>query len=155
MLLAAASNPVNGYIVIVALILFWGGAILWGRSSRIVSSVSVNQGEVVISLIGPAKLLALRKEVVFPLDSVVKVSATSNVFSKGGSFSRRIGNLTIPTFFRVGSFRGVGGQGASFWACFRGESALTFQLENFRYSYVVVDVADPEGVVTMLETYGV
>lgn len=154
MLLTTSGNPINGYIVIVALVLFWGGAILWGRSSRIVSNISVDKRQVVISLIGPTKLLALRKEIVIPFDSVIEVSATPNVFSKGGSFSRRIGNLTIPTFFRVGSFRGIRGQGASFWACFRGESAVTFRLKDFRYSYVVVDVADPDEIVAMIEAHG-
>ncbi len=155
MLAAAASNPVIGYVIIAVLIAFWVGTIAWGRTARIVSEVKVDGNMVVIALSGPAKVLSLRGKVTFPLDCVVSVRSTPHVFSKDGTFSRRLGSITIPTFFRVGSFRGYRDQGPAFWACFRGESALTFELENFRYRYVVMDVADPEAALGLLSKYGI
>lgn len=152
--LAATGSSADGYVLIVVLAIFWGGAIFWGRSSKTVSAVDVDRGQVVVKLLGPSRLLALRKEVVFPLESVVRVESTPNVFAKGGTFSRKIGTFVIPTFFRVGSFRGSRGQGASFWACFTGEKAVTFQLYGHRYQYVVLDVADPEETVALVKSRG-
>ena len=154
-LATATSNSSLGYVLIIVLLAFWAGTILWGRGARVVTGVGVDRGLVVISLHGPARLLSLRGKVAFPLDSVLSVKSTPNVFSKNGTFSRRLGNITIPTFFRVGSFKGFRNQGSSFWVCFRGENAITFELENFRYRYVVVDVADPKATLEMLSKYGV
>lgn len=144
-----------GYVIIVVLLAFWVGTIVWGRTARVVSEVSVDRDLVVVTLFGPARVLSLRGKVAFPIDSVVSVRSTPQVFSKDGTFSRRLGSITIPTFFRVGSFRGYRSQGPAFWACFRGESVLTFELENFRYRYVVIDVADPEATLGLLSNYGI
>lgn len=151
-LISAVSNSsVNGYILIAILVLFWGGAILWGRKSNTVTAVHLEGPLVVVTLLGPARVLSLRKQVTFPLASVVSIVSTPNVFGEGGSFTRRIGSVTIPTFFRVGSFRGARNQGASFWACFRGESAVTIQLTGQKYQFVVLDVEDPNQVVNLLK----
>ncbi len=155
LLIAATNNPLFGYGLIALLLLFWAGVIVWGRRAKTVCKVTVDRDSVVISLFGPARILSLRKRVVFPLDSVVGVRLTSNVFSKGGTFSRRIGSWTIPTFFKVGSFRGARDTGTTFWACFTGESAITFELINTRYQYVVIDVDDPEATVDLLQRYGI
>lgn len=148
---AVSNSSVNGYVLIAILVLFWGGAILWGRKSRTVTTVHLDGPLVVVTLLGPAKVLSLRRQVTFPLASVVSVVPTPNVFGQGGSFTRRIGSITIPTFFRVGSFRGARNQGASFWACFRGESAVTIELTGEKYRFVVLDVEDPNQVVNLLK----
>ena len=153
-LAATASSPFVGYVVIAALIVFWVGTIVWGRTARVVTDVGVDRDLVIVSLFSPARLLSLRGKVAFPLDTVISVKSTPNIFSKNGSFSRRLGGVTLPTFFRVGSFRGFRDQGPSFWACFRGENTITFELENFRYRYVVVDVADPQATLGMLSKHG-
>ncbi|NNN18852.1 MAG: hypothetical protein HKL84_03245 [Acidimicrobiaceae bacterium] len=155
MLLAATKDPLFGYILIAALLLFWAGIIAWGRSVATVCKIAVNRDLVVVSLCSPARILSLRKQVVFPLDSVVSVTSTPNIFSKEGSFSRRIGSVSLPTFFRVGSFKGFRDAGPAFWACFRGETAVTFELENDRYRYVVLDVNDPQEVIGLLKKYGI
>lgn len=154
MLLAASSGSAIGYVLIAALIVFWAAIIIWGRRAHTVCDVEVDNDMVVVTLMGPARALALRKRVAFPLESIVSVRSTPNIFSKQGSFSRRLGSLTIPTFFRVGSFRGLRDQGPSFWACFRGETAVTFELANYRYHYVVVDVEDPAATLGRLGNFG-
>lgn len=150
---AQTGSSIDGYILIAIFVVFWGGAILWGRKSRTVSEVKLDNEVVVISLLGPSRLLSLRKEVRFPIQSVVEVISTPNVFGKGGTFSRKIGSVTIPTFFRVGSFRGARGQGASFWACFTGQTAITFHLSGQKYQYVIIDVQDPAETVSLIEKY--
>lgn len=155
MLIAATNNPLVGYVLIAALLVFWAGTIIWGRSLPTVCQVGVDHDLVVVTLLGPARILSLRKRVAFPLDSVVSVQSTPNVFSKQGTFSRRIGSLTMPTFFRVGSFRAFRDQGPAFWACFRGDTAITFNLENHRFQYVVIDVADPSATLGLLAKYGI
>lgn len=155
MLGVVSNDPVGGYVIIALLVAFWGGGIIWGRRAGTICSLRVDNGVVVVDLLGPARLLSLRKEVRFSLDSVVVASSTPNVFSRGGAFSRKIGPLFIPTFFRVGSFRGKRGTGPTFWACFRGENAITFQLEGEHYRYLVADVADPLETLAMLSSYGV
>lgn len=151
LLFASTSSSIDGYILIGILALFWAGAIAWGRSTNTVSLVEFDGDNVTIRLSGPTRLLSLRKQVVIPASVIVGVASTPNVFGKGGTFSRKIGNLTIPTFFRVGSFRGARGQGTSFWACFRGETAVTLQLSGYRYQYIVVDVQDPEATVALIQ----
>lgn len=153
MIAAQTGSSLDGYILIALFIVFWGGVITWGRKSRTVSEVKLNDGMVIVSLFGPSKILSLRKEVRFPLHSIVEIISTPNVFGKNGTFSRKIGSLTIPTFFRVGSFRGARGQGATFWACFTGKTAVTFQLSGERYSYVVIDVENPEEVIALIERH--
>ena len=155
MLFAATNNPLVGYLLIAALLVFWAGTIVWGRSLPTVCQVGVEHDLVVITLLGPARILSLRKRVAFPLDSVLSVQSTPNVFSKQGTFGRRIGSLTIPTFFRVGAFRAFRDQGPAFWACFRGDTAITFNLENHRFHYVVIDVADPSATLSLLAKYGI
>ncbi|TAN24974.1 MAG: hypothetical protein EPN30_05700 [Actinomycetota bacterium] len=154
LVLAATKNPVLGYVLIAVLLVFWAGVIIWGRRARTVCKVAVDRDSVVISLFGPARILSLRKQVVFPLDSVTSVRLTPNVFSEQGTFSRRIGSWTIPTFFKVGSFRGARDSGATFWACFTGETAVTFELTNNRYRWVVIDVDDPQATYDLLQRYG-
>lgn len=155
MLGIVSKDPTGGYILIAALIIFWTVAIIWGRKQPASAFVSVDKDEIVVSLVGPSRLLALRKEVRFPVSSVIRVTSTPNVFSRGGTFSRRVGTLSLPTFFRVGSYRATKNQAASFWACFRGENAITFELRGDRYAFVVVEVFDPSTTLELLHEYGI
>lgn len=137
--LAYAAGP----IVIIGglLIVIWQGARL-GRAGS-TAEVSYGDDAVEIRPRWPLPCLAFRICVAIPYEKLVDVTVEPQA-RDFHQLTLRLAGISVPGALTAGMFRGVDGD--SFWLYGTGDNALTFEVRDFRYQLVVIEVPDPGAV---------
>lgn len=109
--------------------------------------VSIDQADLLVEVLGWSKLWALKRRLRVPLSQIRAVRWDPGV-GKGWWKGWRAPGTHIPGVIAAGTFyrRGV----REFWDIRDGRKAVTIELEGGSYRRLVVEVADPQGTVTMI-----
>lgn len=112
--------------------------------------VRVDGGLIVVELHGWRRAVAMQRGVSVPLDAVV--SAVVDPFPRGtvGVGPRKPRRRQTTGAFRYGTYHGV--HGWAFWAIGTGRGSVVIELSEGRYRFLVVEVADPAGLVAAIES---
>ena len=120
------------------------------RGGRGGVEVRVEGGSIVVELRGWRRAVAMQRGVSVPVDAVV--SAAPDPFPRGavGVGPRKPRQRQIGGAFRYGTYHGV--HGWAFWAIGSGRGSVVVELSRGRYRFLVVEVADPAGLVAEIES---
>lgn len=109
--------------------------------------ISIKEGHLFLEVIGWHQLLSFKKHLEIPLSHVrdVKICPEKSRYPTGwrapGSF--------VPGLIAAGSYHWKGKH--FFWDVHDANKALTIELENEYYSNLVVEVADPQETLRLIE----
>ncbi len=120
------------------------------RGARDSVDVRVADGRIVVELHGWRRVLAMQGGVSVPVDAVA--SAVPDPFPRGtvGVGPRRPRRRQTSGAFRYGTYHGV--HGWAFWAIDTGRGSVVIELSRGRYRFLVVEVADPSGLVAAIDS---
>lgn len=110
------------------------------------ASLTADGDELVVRLRGWRSVLAVKRQLRLPLDSVVSVAHDPAVRSHVQAKLRRRASRT--GVMRLGSYHSFAGW--SLWAIGLGRNAVLVECSGTRYRYVVVEVADPAATVKLV-----
>lgn len=109
--------------------------------------LAIEKDGLVLKVRGWSKLWALKRQMRFPLSNVGVVRWDPAV-AKGWWKGWRVPGTHVPGVIVAGTYYRRGGR--EFWDIRDGRKALTIDLKHAKYRRLVVDVEDPQGVVTMI-----
>jgi hypothetical protein len=99
----------------------------------------------VVRLEGWRAIWAAKRTLRVPLHAVVAVRRDPGVYAN--ITTRLRGNRRSHTsMFKLGAYPSV--EGWSFWSCGMARNAVVLETVGIRYRFIVVEVADPDSVVT-------
>jgi hypothetical protein len=118
-------------------------------------TVLINQGVLTVELSSLHKVLAMKRSLEIPLESIESVEIASEIARLGPEGTRNPGT-SIPHLINAGSFNS--GVKRSFWDVHDPDRAIKIKLKNGlfagiedRYDEVVVEVADPMETIRKIE----
>jgi hypothetical protein len=114
----------------------------------VVTDVEIKDGDLVLTVEGLDKLLALRSHLTVPLRHITGVRADPDALSaidKGW----KVAGSGIPGVLRAGIFQGSDGR--VFWDVHGEGHAIVITLSDESYGELVVDVADPGATVAKIK----
>lgn len=109
--------------------------------------IRVEGGRVVLEVEGWDKLWSLRSRLEIPL-AHVRGARWDPQPAMGWFQGLKLAGTDIPNLFRAGTFYQDGG--LVFWDVLHPERTIVIDLEHERYRKLVVEVADPDGMVALL-----
>jgi hypothetical protein len=109
--------------------------------------LSIDQGDVLIEVRGWSRLWALKSRLRVPLSHVRAVRWDPTVV-RGWWKGWRLPGTHIPGVIVAGTLYRRGGK--EFWDVRDGSKAVTIELERDRYAQIVVEVAEPQRVVDVI-----
>ena len=110
--------------------------------------VTIEDGQVVFEVKGLHKLWTLKSRFQIPVSKIRAVRRDTNVM-KGLSKGLRFPGTHIPGLIVAGTYYRRGKK--SFWDVVKGEGTIVVQVEDGPYAEVLVEVANPEEVVKLVE----
>ncbi len=105
--------------------------------------ISITDSQLTVRLRGINRIWAMRRAVTVPLSQVR--GATADPGARREFKGRRSPGLHIPGLAAVGTFHRDGDR--TLWQVYRGNRAVVIQLSGAPYDRLIVEVADPRGVV--------
>jgi len=113
-----------------------------------VTEVEISDGNLVLTVKGADKFLALRSHLTIPLRHITGVRSEPDALrtvDKGW----KIAGSGIPDVLRAGTFRSYDGR--VFWDVHQAGHAIVITLSDESYAELVVDVEDPDAAVSRLQ----
>ena len=110
--------------------------------------LSIDRGHLLVHVRGWSRLWALKTELRIPLSHVRSVRRDPSVM-KGWWKGWRVPGTHIPGVIIAGTFYRDGAR--DFWDTRDGSKAVTIELAGDRYRRLIVDVADPQGAMRMID----
>jgi hypothetical protein len=111
------------------------------------TDVEIKDGDLVLTVEGLDKLLALRSHLTVPLRHITAVRADPDALSASDK-GWKVAGSGIPDVLRAGIFEGPDGR--VFWDVHGEGHAIVITLADESYGELVVDVEDPDATVAMI-----
>ncbi len=111
--------------------------------------IHIDANKVVFDVQGWDKLWSLRSRLEIPLPHIKGAHADPNP-AMGWFDGLKLSGIALPDFFRAGSFYQEGG--LIFWDVHRPEKTIVVDLLHERYAKLIVEVADPNAAVALINT---
>ncbi len=111
--------------------------------------LSIAGDRLVLDVRGADKLWALKSSLEIPLAHVVGIRADPAI-AQGWWHGLRMPGTSIPGVITAGTFYQDGKR--IFWDVHRPENTVLIELKDERYNELIVEVADPEGAVKIVNT---
>ncbi|CAG4903178.1 MULTISPECIES: hypothetical protein [Acidithrix] len=109
--------------------------------------VSIKDGDLILQVKGIGKVLALRNELVIPLNHVRGVTADPGAFSMPRGL--RAPGTSIPGLLYAGTFYHKGEK--VFWEVHNPAKAVVIELAEEDFTRLVIEVENPNDVVSSIE----
>jgi len=109
-------------------------------------SVVLQGSTVVIKILGFHKVLALKSQIQFNKTSIRKINIAEKKLRPP---LLRCPGIAIPWIISAGTFLGKGKK--EFWDRKYKKEAIEIELENEKYTKIVVDVENPEEIIKLLK----
>ena len=111
--------------------------------------LSIPEGKLMLHVRGADKLWALKSSLEIPLVHIAGVRADPAA-AHGWYHGIRMPGTNVPGVITAGTFYQEGKRG--FWDVHHPEKTIVIDLRDERYSELVVEVADPEAAVKLIQT---
>ena len=111
--------------------------------------VSVEQGRVVFELKKMDKLWSLRSRLEIPIDHIKRAYIDTHP-AMGWLQGLKVAGTDVPDVFKAGTFYQDGG--LVFWDVRHPEHTIVVELTHESYHKLVIEVANPEAVVTLIDS---
>ncbi len=111
--------------------------------------LSIAEGKLTLHIRGAHKLWAFKSTLEIPLVHIVRVQADSEA-ARGWHHGVRMPGTNIPGVLTAGTFYQDGKR--IFWDVHRPEKAIVIDLHDERFSQLIVEVADPQDAVKLIQT---
>jgi len=113
--------------------------------------LSISGGNLVIAVRGADKLWAFKSSLEIPLQHVAGIRADPSV-ARGWWHGLRIPGTNIPGVITAGTFYQDGKR--VFWDVYNPDNTVVIELHDERYNELIVEVADPNAAVGLIEAKG-
>ena len=113
--------------------------------------LSISGGNLVIAVRGADKLWAFKSSLEIPLQHVAGIRADPSV-ARGWWHGLRIPGTNIPGVITAGTFYQDGKR--VFWDVHNPDNTVVIELHDERYNELIVEVADPNAAVGLVEAKG-
>jgi hypothetical protein len=113
--------------------------------------LSISGGNLVIAVRGADKLWAFKSSLEIPLQHVAGIRADPSV-ARGWWHGLRIPGTNIPGVITAGTFYQDGKR--VFWDVHNPDNTVVIELHDERYNELIVEVADPNAAVGLIEAKG-
>ena len=113
--------------------------------------LSISGGNLVIAVRGADKLWAFKSSLEIPLQHVAGIRADPSV-ARGWWHGLRIPGTNIPGVITAGTFYQDGKR--VFWDVHNPDNTVIIELHDERYNELIVEVADPNAAVGLIEAKG-
>ncbi|MGD0931773.1 MAG: hypothetical protein ABR902_14075 [Candidatus Korobacteraceae bacterium] len=113
--------------------------------------LSISGGNLVIAVRGADKLWAFKSSLEIPLQHVAGIRADPSV-ARGWWHGLRIPGTNIPGVITAGTFYQDGKR--VFWDVHNHDNTVVIELHDERYNELIVEVADPNAAVGLIEAKG-
>ena len=113
------------------------------------AQIELTEDTLVVHVTGADRILALRSQLVVPLEHVVG-AARDEEEAKGWYHGVRAPGTNIPGVIAAGTFHQHGDR--VFWDVHHPEKAIAISLRDERYAKLVVEVEDPDTTIAAIET---
>ena len=113
--------------------------------------LSISGGNLVIAVRGANKLWAFKSSLEIPLQHVAGIRADPSV-ARGWWHGLRIPGTNIPGVITAGTFYQDGKR--VFWDVHNPDNTVVIELHDERYNELIVEVADPNAAVGLIEAKG-
>jgi hypothetical protein len=111
--------------------------------------LSIAEGKLILQVQGADKLWALKSSLEMPLVHIAGVRADPEV-ARGWYHGIRMPGTNVPGVITAGTFYQDGKR--VFWDVHHPEKTIVIDLHDERYNQLVVEVADPEAAVKLIQT---
>ena len=111
--------------------------------------LSIAEGKLILKVRGADKLWALKSSLEMPLVHIAGVRADPEV-ARGWYHGIRMPGTNVPGVITAGTFYQDGKR--VFWDVHHPEKTIVIDLHDERYNQLVVEVADPEAAVKLIQT---
>ena len=112
--------------------------------------LSVTDGKLVLHVRGIDQLWALKSTLEIPLQHIAGVRADPNI-ARGWWHGLKLIGSDIPGVLHAGTFNQQGR--IIFWDVHHPDNTIVIDLRDERYGQLVVEVADPEAAVQLIQPY--
>ena len=112
--------------------------------------LSVTDGKLVLHVRGIDQLWALKSTLEIPLQHIAGVRADPNI-ARGWWHGLKLIGSDIPGVLHAGTFYQQGE--IIFWDVHHPDNTIVIDLRDERYGQLVVEVADPEAAVQLIQPY--
>lgn len=109
--------------------------------------LSIGEGKLVLHVRGTDKLWALKSSLEIPLIHIARVRADAEM-ARGWHHGIRMGGTNVPGVITAGTFYQDGKR--VFWDVHHPEKTIVIDLHDERFNELVVEVADPEAAVRLI-----
>jgi hypothetical protein len=111
--------------------------------------LSITEGKLILHVRGADKLWALKISLEIPLTHIAGVRADPNA-ARGWWHGIRMPGTNVPGVITAGTFYQDGQR--VFWDVHRPEKTIVIDLHDDRFNQLVVEVADPQAAVTLIQS---
>ena len=111
--------------------------------------LSVAEGKLTLRVMGADKLWALKSSLEIPLLHIAGVRADPEV-ARGWWHGVRLPGTNVPGVITAGTFYQDGKR--VFWDVHHPESTIVIDLHDEHYNQLIIEVADPQAAVNLIQT---
>jgi hypothetical protein len=111
--------------------------------------LSISDGNLLLNVRGADKLWALKSSLEIPLQHVAGIRADPSI-AKGWWHGWRVPGTNIPGVITAGTFYRDGKR--VFWDVHNPDNTVVIELRDERYNQLVVEVADPNAAVALMQS---
>lgn len=111
---------------------------------------SVAEGKLVLHVLGIDQLWALKSTLEIPLEHIAGIRADPSI-ARGWWHGIRMPGTQIPGLLTAGTFYQHGKR--IFWDVHNPDNTVVIDLHDERYNELIVEVADPDAAVRLVESY--
>jgi hypothetical protein len=115
-----------------------------------VVDLSVAEGKLVLHVLGIDQLWALKSTLEIPLEHIAGIRADPSI-ARGWWHGIRMPGTQIPGLLTAGTFYQHGKR--IFWDVHNPDNTVVIDLHDERYNELIVEVADPDAAVRLVESY--
>jgi hypothetical protein len=115
-----------------------------------VVDLSVAEGKLVLHVLGIDQLWALKSTLEIPLEHIAGLRADPSI-ARGWWHGIRMPGTQIPGLLTAGTFYQHGKR--IFWDVHNPDNTVVIDLHDERYNELIVEVADPDAAVRLVESY--
>lgn len=112
--------------------------------------LSVAEGKLVLHVLGIDQLWALKSTLEIPLEHIAGIRADPSI-ARGWWHGIRMPGTQIPGLLTAGTFYQHGKR--IFWDVHNPDNTVVIDLHDERYNELIVEVADPDAAVRLVESY--
>ena len=109
---------------------------------------SITEGKLVLHVLGADKLWALKSSLEIPLVHIAGIRADPEV-ARGWWHGIRLPGTNVPGVITAGTFYQEGRR--VFWDVHNPENTIVIDLHDDRYNQLIVEVADPQVAVRLIQ----